>query len=204
MRNRTLRLAVILIFTPAIAFAQGPGGGSARAGGQGQGSRPGAGTGATTSRGTMDRDRIQQRDRLHTMATDQQRTEYRTCDELADRIRTRARDMSKSADGKGLSVGAMRQQRDQLREQVRTMDQEHQRMMQGLNDDQRDFIQNRSRTMEQIQSRINMRLQEMNQELAKENPDGKRISRMARDIERDMNRWRNEHSRIGEALGLSS
>lgn len=152
MRNRALGLAAILILTPAIAFAQGPGGGSVRAGGQSQGSRPGAGTGATASRGTMDRDRIQQRDRLHTMATDQQRAEYRTCDQLADRIRTRARDMSKSANGKGLGVGAMRQQRDQLREQVRTMDEEHQRMMQGLNDDQRYAIQNRSRTTKEALS----------------------------------------------------
>jgi hypothetical protein len=77
-------------------------------------------------------------------------------------------------------------------------------MMQGLNGDQRDFVQKRSRTMQQIQSRINTRLQEMGQELAKDNPDQKRISMMAREVERDMNRWKNEHRQIGEDLGLSS
>lgn len=152
----------------------------------------------------MDQDRVRQRDRLHTMVTDQQRTQYRTCDQLADRVRTRARDMSRTAAGKQLNAEAMRQDRNQLQEQIRTMDQEHQRMMEGLSSDQRGFVQNRSRTMEQIQSRINTRLQEMDQELAKDNPDQKRLSNLAREVERDMNRWRNEHRQVGDDLGLSS
>ena len=147
-------------------------------------------------RGTMDRDRI----RIH--ATDQQRDQYRTCDQSMDRIRTRARDMAKASSSPGFNADQARQNRDQLRNELRVMEQEHERLMQGLNGEQKEAIAEHHRNMEQIHQRINTRLQEMDQELAQATPNGQRAAEQARAIEREMKQWQKQHREMGDELGL--
>ena len=144
-------------------------------------------------KGTMQRDRIR--------ATDQQRDQIRTCDQSMDRVRTRARDMAQASAGKNFNAEQARQQRNQLRNEVQTMEQEHTRLMKGLSGEQRDALQQQIRSMEQNRERIHTRLQQMDQELAGAGPDGKRVAEHARAIEREMKEWQKTNREVGEEMG---
>jgi chromosome segregation ATPase len=151
------------------------------------------GRGSEMGKGTMQRDRIR--------ATDRQRDQIRTCDQSMDRVRTRARDMAKAAGGKNFDAEQARQQRTQLRNEVRTMEQEHARLMQGLGAEQREAAQEQIRTMDQNRERIHTRLQEMDRELAGEGPNGKRVAEQARAIEREMKQWQKANRKMATEMG---
>jgi arginine deiminase len=119
-----------------------------------------------------------------------------------DRIRTQARDMAQAASGKAFNADYARQERDRLREHIQTMQQEHQRLMQGLTADQSETVRDRARTMEQLHERIQIRLQAMNEELGKAAPEGKRVAEQARSIEREMKTWQDQHRAMGRDLAL--
>jgi chromosome segregation ATPase len=139
-----------------------------------------------------------QRDRIR--ATDQQRDQVRTCDQSMDRARSRARDMARAADGKGFNAEQARQQRNELRNEVRTMEQEHARLMRGLSGEQREALQEQIRNTEQNRERIQTRLQEMDQELAGEGPNGKRVAECARAVEREMKQWQETNRKMAEEM----
>lgn len=143
-----------------------------------------------------------QRDRLRTQATDQQRDQYRTCDQSMDRIRTQAHDMAQAAAGSGFNAGQAQQQRDQLRQQIQTMQQEQDRLRQSLSSDQSGFAKQRTQNADRLRERVNTRLQELDQELAKPSPDAKRINETARIVEREMNAWQKEYRAMGVDLSL--
>ena len=196
MKNKGIVLALVLALSPVLTLAQMRGGGGRR-GGQGgpsQGQQPRKG-GPGMGRGTMDRDRL----RSH--ATDQQRDQYRTCTQSADRVRAQARQMAQ-ATGKGFNADQARQQREQLHNRIQTMQQEHERLLEGLNNEQRAAMQEHIRNMEEIHERVRTRMQEMDQELAQTNPDGKRVAERARAIEREMKQWQKHHREMGQDLSL--
>jgi uncharacterized protein (DUF3084 family) len=56
--------------------------------------------------------------------------------------------------------------------------------------------------MQQIQERINTRLQDMDQELVKASPDGKRVAEQARAVERETKEYQKQYREMGEALSL--
>jgi hypothetical protein len=162
----------------------------------------GMGSQGQAGQGTMDKTRQMQRDRLRTQATDQQRQQFKTCDQSQDRIRTQARDMARAASGSSFNADQARQQRDQLREQLQTMEQQHESVMQGLNSQQRSAVEQRTRTMQLTQQRINNRLRNMDQELAKGSPDGKRVAEQASNVEREMNEYQKQYRETGDDLSL--
>lgn len=84
------------------------------------------------------------------------------------------------------------------------MDQQHQRLMQGLDNRQRTAIEQRKRTMNQLQERINSRLRNMDRELAKTSPDRKRIAEEARNVERETQRYQQQYRDMGDDLSLRS
>lgn len=196
MKKAMMAIALLFAIAPVLAAAQG------RPGGQGQRqSRPRAQQGRSTgsAQGQMDRDRIRQQ--LHTHATTQQRDQFRTCTKDMNQLRTRSRDMVR-ATGKGFNVGNARQQRDRFQEQFQAMQQQHERMMNGLDPAQRSAMQNRIRNMDQIRSQVQTRLQEINQELGADSPNRQRVQEQARFIEREMQRWQKEYRAMGEDLSL--
>jgi DNA repair exonuclease SbcCD ATPase subunit len=198
MRKTILALAAIvsLAVSPTLYAQRGGGGGM-------QGQRPTA-TGQQRSgqRGEMGRQtgtRDQERQRIH--ATDQQRDQYRTCTQSADRVRTQACDMAQAAKG-GVNNEKFRQQHAQLRSEVQTMQQEHDRFMQGLSEEQRAALHDRIRKMDRVRDRVNTRLQEMDQELSQANPDTKRVARRAREVEKATNEWQKQYRNLGTDMGI--
>lgn len=187
-------LAAFVLAVPLVSAQGKGGGGQGRPQGQGQGQGQGQaqGQGSGMGKGTM------QRDRIH--ATDQQRNQIRTCDQTMDRVRTRARDMSQASAGKNFNAEQARQQRNQLRNEVQTMEQEHARLMQDLSGEQREALQPHIRSMEQNRERIHARLQEMEQELAGEGPNGRRVAEQARAVEREMKEWQNTNRKMATEM----
>ena len=162
--------------------------GQPRGGQQGQ-------TGVQT--GTRD----QQRQRIH--ATDQQRDQYRTSTQAADRVRTQARDMAKAAKGGGVNNEEFRQQHAQLRNEIQTMQQEHDRFAQGLSEEQRAAVQDRLRKMDQARDRVRTQSQQMDQEMSQANPDTQRMAAQAREMEKAMKEWQKQYCNLGSDIGIS-
>ena len=148
----------------------------------------------------MDRDRDRDRVRIH--ATNEQRDQFRTCTQSADRVRIQAREMARQAGGVGFHPDQARQQRNQVREQVRTMLEHHEMFLNGLGQEQLSAAQNRLRTMNEIRERLNTRLRELDEQLEGRNLDGRRVAESAREVERAMKEWQKHQRMLGEEAGV--
>lgn len=195
MRARTVILVALLSTALPLAFPQGRGGqrGGGQGSGQGQG-RQGRSGGPDTGYGKTDRER----DRVH--VSQQQRDQVKNCDRSADAVRNQARKMAKYGQGGGFNAGSARQDRNKLQEQVRAMQQEHQRLMQGLNPGQQQALESHIRNMNRLQERLNAHMDNMNKELEKDAPDGKRVAEQARELERVSKEWREQYRAIQSRL----
>ena len=203
--RRILLIAAMLLLPNVVLIAQHSGHSTSGQGQQqGQAQPRRATTGSQSSQSMMAQTRQQQRNQLRSQATDGQREQYRTGNQSMERIRTQARDMARMSNGTTFNADQARQQRDQLRDQVRTMDQQNQRLMEGLDNQQRTAVEQRTRTMNQLQERINSRLQNMDQELAKTSPDRKRIAEEAQNVERETQRYQQQYRDMGDDLSLRS
>jgi len=195
MRLRTVIVIAFLCAALPLAFPQGRGGqrGGGQSSGQGQGQqgRPG---GSDRGFGNTDRER----DRVN--VSPQQRDQVKNCDRSADAVRKQADKMGKYGQGGGFNAGNARRDRDQLQEQVLAMQQEHQRLMQGLNPGQQQALESHVRNMNRIQGRLNTHMENMNGELGKDAPDAKRVAEHAREMERVSKEWREQYRAIQSRL----
>jgi hypothetical protein len=82
------------------------------------------------------------------------------------------------------------------------MEQEHQRLMNGMNNEQNAALRNRIEQMNQIRQRVNSRLGQMDEELNKGQPDPKIVREHARQIEREMNRWNSQYRSMEGEMGV--
>lgn len=203
---RFIALALLVTAGPAMLVAQNRGGGQHK-----QSQRPtagarqqGGGTMDRTRDRTKDQVRQQQRDQLHRQATTQQRDQYRTCDQTMTQSRTHMRTMAKVANGTGVDAGQMRQHQARVQEELRTMQQERERLYKGLNQEQQTAVQERNQKLEQMHQQIQNRLQEMDRELSQSNPNAKRVAEQARENERTMAMYQKEFRAMGEDLGVKN
>ena len=197
MRLGTVIVIAFLCAALPLALPQGKGGqrGGGQSSGQGQGQgqqgRPG---GSDRGSGSTDGER----DRIH--VSQQQRDQVKSCDGSADAVRKQAGKMGKSGQGGGFNAGKARQDRDRLQEQVRAMQQEHQRLMQGLNPGQQQALESDVRDMNRLQERLNTHMENMNGELRKDAPDAKRVAEQAREMERVSKEWREQYRAVQSRL----
>src|ERR1035437_733980 len=142
--RQILLIAAILLVPNLVLIAQHSGHGSSGQGQQQGQSQPGrATTGGQSSQSTAAQKREKQRNQLRSQATNEQREQYRTGNRSMERTRTQARDMVRMSNGTAFDADQVRQQRDQLRDQVRTMDQHNQRLIKGLDNQQQAAIEQR-------------------------------------------------------------
>jgi hypothetical protein len=194
MPKRSLILFPIFLLVISAGFSQGRGGKQ----GQGQGSNQGQGQGqwqgqsqgqgnAQTGSADMERKRIQ--------ATQQQRDQIRSCDKLADGIRKQARKMAQTS-GSKFNVDETNRQQNQIREQFMAMEQEHERLMNGLDSNQQLAWQEQIKSMNQLRQEVHSQLKQMDAETRSTQPDAERVAERAREIERNMNNWRKEYNSL--------
>ncbi len=194
--RKVLLAAAALLFASPVVFAQGQGQGGP--GGQGR-QRPTT-TQQQQQRQTGTASGTQERQRIR--ATDRQRDQLRTCTQTADRIRQQARDMDRQAKSGSFNADRARQQRDQLREQVRTMEEQHQQLMNGMSEDQKTALRTRTEEMNRIHERVNAQLGRLDEELGKPEPNRKQVAETAQRISRDMNQWREQYRKMETEMSV--
>lgn len=187
--------AMIIALAPAALAAQGRGGGGpGRQAGSGPGQR---GTAAGQQAGQQDRQRIH----MDTTQRDQQRQRVRDCELAADQVRSQARTMARDA-RKGFDPAKAARERDQLHQNVQTMLQRHDQVLQGLTDPQRDRLRDRIHPLDQSRDRLQIRLREMDEELARSDPDGNRFTGRVRAVEDAARDWQARYRELARSMGL--
>jgi hypothetical protein len=192
MLKKSLILFPMLLLVVSIGFSQGRG----RSQRQGQGSNQGQGQVQGQSpgqRGAQAGSTDREQKRVH--ATKQQRDQIRSCDKLADGIRKQARKMAQSS-GSKFNIGETNRQRNQIADQFKAMEQEHEQLMNGLDATQQQVWQEHIRNTNQLRQQVNTHLQQMDAEMNSANPDSKRIAEHARVIEQTMNDWRKQYNTL--------
>lgn len=185
MKRNLLILGATLLLLLTMATAQRRGGGAGMPAGQsgqhgaaGQHGQMGTGTGMGTGIGTHD----QQRLRIH--ATDQQRQQLRDCTQSADQLRTRTRDMARQSKKSAITPEQAKQWREQLRHEVRVMNQNHEQFMAGLSQEQKAASQLTLQQMEQSRNRLLKASELLENELIAPELQSDRIREQARETER--------------------
>jgi chromosome segregation ATPase len=207
MSKRALIFAAALLLAAApVVVAQGRGGKGGGGQHQGQpsgqqGQQPDMGQrGGQQGQGQQQGTGAQQRQQIH--ATNQQRGQYENCTQSSDRVRTQAHKMADAAKGGGANNAEFREQHQQLRNEIRTMQQENERFMNGLSDEQRAGMQDRTRSMDQARDRLNNRMQQLDEEIAKPEPDRKRIGAHVTEVEKAMKEWQKQYRNMGSDMGI--
>ena len=196
MKKSLILFSLFLLSLPTV-FPQRRGGGQGQGSGLGQGQGQKQGLGQGQGQGGMQTGSAQaERKRIHT--TTQQRDQIRSCDKLADGIRKQARTMAKSSGSKFNPDEAIRQQ-SQIRDQIKAMEQEHERLMGGLDANQQTAWQEQIRNMNQSRQQINLQQEHMEGAL-KNNPDPKRVAERAKEMEKTMQDWRNQYAVLSSQI----
>jgi chromosome segregation ATPase len=188
--------ALSLVFGSPLAAQRGGGrggGGSQQVGG---GTQQGAGRGTPQAQGPSaqgQRTQDQTRGLIH--ATDQQRDQLKACDQSAGQVRKQARALAAVAKSGGANNGDFMRQRDQLHEQIQAMQRDHQQFVSGLTSSQQASLADRIRAMDRDREQINSRIRQLDAELAKPDPQRKRIEEHAREIEKAMKDWQQQYRR---------
>lgn len=144
--------------------------------------------------------RDQQRLRLHT--TDQQMQQSRTCTQSMERVRTRLRTMSRISKTQPISSAQASQWREQLRNDVQTMDQEHTRLMNGLSPEQQDAVRNRAQQMQATREQFQNMSEALEMELALEAPEPAKVRQQALEMESAVNKIRTQQQQLNNDLGI--
>jgi uncharacterized membrane protein YccC len=201
MLKKSLIVFPMVLFLSSTAFPQGKGGGMGGSRGQGQG-QGGQTTGQGQGQGSQTTGQGQgqssgqsgntQMDRIRVKSTTQQRDQIQSCEKQADAVRKQARTMAEGA-GKKLNAGQLNQQQSHIQNQIKQMEQDHQRLMSGLDATQKQAWQDQIKNMDRLHQQLNTQQQQMDGEL-KGNPDAKRVADQAREMERTMNEWQKQYS----------
>jgi DNA repair exonuclease SbcCD ATPase subunit len=189
MKKHLILLSIFLLAAVA-AFPQGRGGGGNRGQGRQQAqprTQQRQQQGVQSGQGATERKRIQ----IHS----EQRQQIQECRKTADGIRKQAQKMAQTS-GNKFNAEEARQQRNQIQNQLQTMQEEHEQLMQGLDSGQQQALRERIQNMNQLQQQMNTQLRQMNSELAPANPDPAKVSEQARTMEQTMERWRKEYNAL--------
>lgn len=187
-------LLLFALLNPAPVTTQGRFGGNVQqlhpqGAGQGQGQR-----GAEMGKGTLERDQKRIR------ATIQQRDQLRSCDRSADQVRKRARTLARTAQNAGAQAGAIGEQTTQLRQQFRSMLEEHNRLLESLDTEQRTRLQEQIRNMQAIRERVEIQLSAIETGSARSDPDRKRIAERARELEQHLKEWQRQYRTMNRQM----
>jgi soluble cytochrome b562 len=97
---------------------------------------------------------------------------------------------------KKFRAGEARQNFNRMEEKIRTMQEQHTRLMQGMGPEQQEALKGQIQSMNQLQTRLENRVRLMNEELGEANPDAARVATGAREIEQTMNEYRQRYNTL--------
>jgi chromosome segregation ATPase len=196
MRRGSIITVATLVFSLA-AFGQGrQQGGSNGAGNMGRQQTMGGQQGSMA--GQQDRMRDQQQQRIH--ATTQQRQQIHDCTQATSQLRKQVRDMSRVKAGGTISADQAKQWREQLRNEVRNMNQEQERMFSGLTPEQRTATQDQVQQMEQSRERLQKMSDALGLALEEDAVNADKVRTQARDMQTELDRLRDQQRTFQDQL----
>jgi uncharacterized phage infection (PIP) family protein YhgE len=193
----SITLVVLLLATPT---AYGRGGGRGVGGHESGGHRGGERSSGMDQQGSEVSSKMHRRQ--HIQATKEQHSQYRNCVQSAERVRSRAREMTQAAKGKAFNREQAQQYREQLQNEIQMMEQNHQQFVEGLSEEQRAQIRGRVWKMDKARERLNAHLQTMDQELNQGEFNGKGVAKQAGEIEKAMKEWNKQYQKVASDLGV--
>lgn len=206
-RLAILVVSIAMFSIPLAAQRSGGGGqgqrsaprpGQGQSQGQSQGQAQGQAQGqGQAQQGSMDRQRQTVR------ATDQQRSQYETCNRTTAQVRDRAQAMAKTAAGPNPDMANLRQDRDQLRQQIQAMDRDMDQLRQGLGEEQRQQLQTRLKTLDREREQLRTHSQSLDKELNATSPNASRIKNRTQQVEQATERWQKQYAELGKDLGVA-
>ncbi|MBI3476387.1 MAG: hypothetical protein HY010_11695 [Acidobacteria bacterium] len=137
---------------------------------------------------------------MKVQATEEQRTQLRTCVGASERLLMLAADMKKAA---ALSEPGSAEAHQRWNEVLRhAMQSHHQVFLQSLNTDQQADLKDRLRKMDKTWSELSARFETMDRDLAEGTPDAKRLSAHAKELEKSLKKWQKQHRELGLEIGV--
>lgn len=149
--------------------------------------------------GAFGRPVVDPQERMKIRATDEQRTQLRTCLGVSERLRMLAIDIGKTA-----RLSEPRWVKDHRRwNEVlsRAMQHHHQAFLRSLNADQQAALKGRLRKMDETWSELSSRFGTVDRDLADAAPDANRLSAHAKQLEKSLKRWHKQHRELGSEIG---
>ena len=138
--------------------------------------------------------------KMKIQATNEQRTQLRTCLELSERLRMLAADMKEPANLSESERAKVREQWSELLRQA--MQSDHQAFLESLNADQQAALKGRLRKMDKTWSELSSRFETLDRDLAEAAPDAKRLSDHTKELEKNLKKWQKQHRQLGSEMGI--
>lgn len=133
-------------------------------------------------------------------ATDEQRTQVRTCVGLSERLSMLAAEMKNPAHQSESEWAKARQRWNEVLHHA--IESHHQAFLASLNADQQAALKGRLRKMDKTWSELSARLEAVDRDLAEVAPDAKRLSAHAKELEKSLKKWQKQHRGLGSEMGV--
>jgi chromosome segregation ATPase len=212
--KRYFILGAMMLALVAQAVAQGRGNRGGGAGSAGQ--RTGAGQPAMTHSGSsnaqQDQLRTRQQDRQRIHATTQQRDQYRDCQQSASQLRNQVRQMKELSNRNQIKAENREQLREGLRTQTQAMQRDHDRLMTQLREQDRLMNQLDEQQKARVQKAVrdaNAHKQQLTEfsdalefELQQEELNRERISTQAERMETSLGQLQKQYRTMNDELQL--
>jgi chromosome segregation ATPase len=138
--------------------------------------------------------------KMKIQATDEQRSQLRTCVDASERLLMLAADVKKPA---GLSEPGSAEAHQRWNEVLRrAMQGHHQAFLESLNADQQAALKGRLQKMDKTWSELSARFETIDRDLAEAAPDAKRLSAHAKELEKSLKKWQKQHRELGSEIGV--
>lgn len=183
-------LTVALILTPAFVLAQH--------GGHGGGSEPGGFGQSGPDRAMRDLQKA-----ILIQGTEEQRAQYKQYAGFAAQVREGAEALA-GADGPSISSAQARTHANQIREALAGMQQTHADFEAGLAELQRKAVGKQTKKMKSLSTDLTVRLQALDQELTREEPDGRAVAQRGKKLLEVIRNWQSEQQKVADKLGVSA
>ena len=138
--------------------------------------------------------------KMKIQATNEQRTQLRTCLELSERLRAMAEGVKEHANLSESERAMVREQWSELLRQ--TMKGDHEAFVGSLNSDQQVALKGRLHKMDKTWADLTSRFDAMDSDLAASTPDAKRLSDHVKELEKSLKKWEGEHRELGSEIGI--
>ncbi len=195
---RFISIGILLTLAVPLVMAQGrrSGGGMQGQGGQGSAGMQGGQNQPPGMGGQTDRQRM----RSH--VTQPQQSQYRTCTQSMDRVRSRIREMARLTKSQSIDAQQALQLNEQLRNSLEIMQKEQEELAAGLDDEQKATAQDRLLEMARNQEQLEAFSETLGFELEQASLDEEKVRDQVRKMDRTSKQLQQEQRELATDLEL--